>query len=258
MRSSRRAAGSRRPSCWSRRALTHGSPMPRWADPQPQHAARARRRRVPELDAGAHRLLQRVRGVLPRGRPPGQRAARARLPACPPLTRSGCSATWRCAGRSAPTPLTALRTAAVAALVADTDRSVAGAGAASASGPCTWTARPASTWLTARARSATRRRRPAAVAHRAGGDHRRAGGQRSGLPVDPDQAGRPRGGREPVKPGLTPAAVRTLHAAHRNLVSRVLGVPLRPGAIRAQGPGRLQAPAAQAGEAASAAGAAGR
>ena len=49
------------------------------------------------------------------------------------------------------------------------------------------------------------------------------------IPVKP---GRPRGGRPPVKPGLTPAAVRTLHAAHRRLVSHLLGTPLRPGALR--------------------------
>ena len=54
----------------------------------------------------------------------------------------------------------------------------------------------------------------------------------------PTKPGRPRGGREPVKPGLTPAAVRTLHAAHRALVSQVLGTPLRPGAFRASGPSR--------------------
>jgi hypothetical protein len=49
------------------------------------------------------------------------------------------------------------------------------------------------------------------------------------IPVKP---GRPRAGRPPVKPGLTPAAVRTLHAAHRRLVSHVLGIPLRSGALR--------------------------
>jgi len=48
----------------------------------------------------------------------------------------------------------------------------------------------------------------------------------------PTKPGRPRGGREPVKPGLAPAAVRTLHHAHRTLVSQVLGAPLRPGALR--------------------------
>lgn len=52
----------------------------------------------------------------------------------------------------------------------------------------------------------------------------------------PTKPGRPRGGRPPVKPGLTRAAVRTLHAAHRTLVSQVLGTPLRPGAFRAAGP----------------------
>jgi integrase len=48
----------------------------------------------------------------------------------------------------------------------------------------------------------------------------------------PTKPGRPRGGQPPVKPGLTPAAVRTLHHAHRVLVSQVLGAPLRPGALR--------------------------
>jgi len=51
----------------------------------------------------------------------------------------------------------------------------------------------------------------------------------------PTKPGRPRGGRPPVKPGVTRAAVRTLHAAHRTLVSRVLGTPLRPGAFRVSG-----------------------
>lgn len=53
------------------------------------------------------------------------------------------------------------------------------------------------------------------------------------IPVKP---GRPRGGRPPVKPGLKPAAVRTLHAAHRTLVSQVLGAPLRPGAFHVASP----------------------
>jgi len=52
----------------------------------------------------------------------------------------------------------------------------------------------------------------------------------------PTKPGRPRGGQEPVKPGLTPAAVRTLHSAHRTLVSQVLGTPLRPGAFRVRRP----------------------
>ena len=51
----------------------------------------------------------------------------------------------------------------------------------------------------------------------------------------PTKPGRPRGGRPPVKPGLTRAAVRTLHAAHRTLVSQLLGTPLRPGALRDHG-----------------------
>lgn len=48
----------------------------------------------------------------------------------------------------------------------------------------------------------------------------------------PTKPGRPRGGRQPVKPGLSPAAVRTLHAAHRSLVSQLLGGPMRPGTLR--------------------------
>ena len=48
----------------------------------------------------------------------------------------------------------------------------------------------------------------------------------------PTKPGRPRGGQPPVKPGLTRAAVRTLHAAHRTLVSQVLGGPMRPGVLR--------------------------
>ena len=51
----------------------------------------------------------------------------------------------------------------------------------------------------------------------------------------PTKPGRPRGGQPPVKPGLERAAVRTLHAAHRTLVSQVLGAPLRPGAFRDYG-----------------------
>jgi hypothetical protein len=133
---------------------------------------------------------------------------------------------------------TALRTAAVAALVADTDRSVAELarlsiralhldGAARVElpdGPCPLrdpTVQVLQRWLTARAEI---------IADLEGSDPGHLW-----IPVKP---GRPRGGREPVKPGLTPAAVRTLHSAHYNLVSRVLGVPLRPGAIRASGPAR--------------------
>jgi hypothetical protein len=50
------------------------------------------------------------------------------------------------------------------------------------------------------------------------------------IPVKP---GRPRGGRDPVRPGIEPAAVRTLHHSHRALVSQLLGTPLRPGTLRA-------------------------
>jgi integrase len=48
----------------------------------------------------------------------------------------------------------------------------------------------------------------------------------------PTKPGRPRGGAPPVKPGLSRAAVRTLHHAHRTLVSQVLGGPMRPGTLR--------------------------
>ncbi len=37
----------------------------------------------------------------------------------------------------------------------------------------------------------------------------------------PTKPGRPRGGRPPVKPGLSRAAVRTLHAAHRIGLARI-------------------------------------
>ncbi|WP_331759007.1 hypothetical protein OH782_42320 (plasmid) [Streptomyces sp. NBC_01544] len=47
----------------------------------------------------------------------------------------------------------------------------------------------------------------------------------------PTKPGRPRHGEEPPKPGLSRAAVRTLHAAHRTLVMQVFGAPLRPGAL---------------------------
>jgi hypothetical protein len=152
---------------------------------------------------------------------------------------------------------TALRTAAVAALVADTDRSVLDLARLSvkalhldgearvdlADGPCPLrdpTVQVLQRWLGARAEI---------IAELEGSD--------PGHLWIPTKPGRPRGGREPVKPGLTPAAVRTLHAAHRTLVSHVLGVPLRPGAIRAQGPSRAgQRPSA--GEAGGAAGTGGR
>jgi hypothetical protein len=149
---------------------------------------------------------------------------------------------------------TALRTAAVAALVADTDRSVLELARLSVralhldgearvdlpDGPCPLrdpTVQVLQRWLGARAEI---------IAELEGSD--------PGHLWIPTKPGRPRGGREPVKPGLTPAAVRTLHAAHRTLVSHVLGVPLRPGAIRAQGPSRTARP----GDSGPAAGAGGR
>jgi hypothetical protein len=48
----------------------------------------------------------------------------------------------------------------------------------------------------------------------------------------PTKPGRARGGVPSAKPGISPAAVRTLHASHRTLVSQLLGTPLRPGALR--------------------------
>jgi integrase len=127
---------------------------------------------------------------------------------------------------------TSLRTAAVAALVADTGRTVPELAHLKVSvlqldgephveledGPCPLSASTVhilTRWLRARA---------AIVAELEGSD--------PGHLWIPTKPGRPRGGREPVKPGLAPAAVRTLHAAHRTLVSQVLGSPLRPGALR--------------------------
>ena len=133
---------------------------------------------------------------------------------------------------------TSLRTAAVAALVADTGRSVPELAHLKVSamhldgdahvqlddrscplgGP---TVQILTRWLNVRA---------AIIAELEGSD--------PGYLWIPTKPGRPREGREPVKPGLTPAAVRTLHAAHRTLVSQLLGTPLRPGAFRAAGPSR--------------------
>ena len=136
---------------------------------------------------------------------------------------------------------TALRTAAVAALVADTERTVPELARLQIralhldgkapkvdldGGSCPLSAATVqilSRWLVARA---------AIIAELEGSD--------PGYLWIPVKPGRPRGGREPVKPGLTPAAVRTLHAAHRTLVSHVLGTPLRPGAFREAGPSHSQ------------------
>jgi site-specific recombinase XerD len=131
---------------------------------------------------------------------------------------------------------TSIRTAAVAALVADTGRTVPelarlnistlhledAAHVELADGSCplgTATVQILTRWLSARA---------GIIAELDGSD--------PGYLWIPTKPGRPRGGRKPVKPGLSRAAVRTLHAAHRTLVSQVLGTPLRPGALRAAAP----------------------
>ena len=128
--------------------------------------------------------------------------------------------------------LTALRTAAVAALVADTGRGVpelahltvsalhledqARVDLGDESCPLSEaTVHILTRWLAARA---------AIIAELEGSD--------PGHLWIPTKPGRSRGGRPPVKPGVTRAAVRTLHAAHRSLVSQLLGTPLRPGALR--------------------------
>ena len=130
---------------------------------------------------------------------------------------------------------TAVRTAALAALVADTGRGVPELAHLNVSalhldgdahveltdGPCPLggpAVQVLTRWLSARA---------AIVAELEGSD--------PGYLWIPTKPGRPRGCRPPVKPGLTRAAVRTLHAAHRTLVSQLLGTPLRPGALRDYG-----------------------
>ncbi len=130
---------------------------------------------------------------------------------------------------------TSLRTAALAALVADTGRGVpelarlnvsalhldGDASVEVTDGSCPLgaaTVQILTRWLRARA---------AIIAELDGSD--------PGHLWIPTKPGRPRGSRPPVKPGLTRAAVRTLHAAHRTLVSQLLGTPLRPGALRDHG-----------------------
>jgi len=130
--------------------------------------------------------------------------------------------------------LTALRTAALAALVADTGRGVPELASLSVSAlhldgtepradidgepfPLTSsTVHILTRWLAARA---------SIIAELEGSD--------PGHLWIPTKPGRPRGGVPAGKPGITPAAVRTLHASHRTLVSQMLGTPLRPGALRA-------------------------
>jgi hypothetical protein len=129
---------------------------------------------------------------------------------------------------------TALRTAAVAALVADTGRGVPELAGLTVSALHLSGGSPSvqlgedsfclgseavhvvSRWLSARA---------AIIAELEGSD--------PGFLWIPVKPGRPRGGDPPVKPGLVPAAVRTLHHAHRVYVSQMLGTPLRPGTLRA-------------------------
>jgi hypothetical protein len=130
--------------------------------------------------------------------------------------------------------MTALRTAAVAALVADTGRGVPEladlnisalhldgdeprADVDGESVPLTQaTVHILTRWLAARA---------SIVADLEGSD--------PGHLWIPTKPGRARGGVPSAKPGISPAAVRTLHASHRTLVSQLLGTPLRPGALRA-------------------------
>jgi len=130
--------------------------------------------------------------------------------------------------------ITALRTAAVAALVADTGHGVPELAALtvdalhlSGGSPTvevgdesfrlgTDAVHTVSRWLSARA---------ALIAELEGSD--------PGYLWIPVKPGRPRGGQPPVKPGLVPAAVRTLHHAHRVYVSQMLGTPVRPGTLRA-------------------------
>lgn len=130
--------------------------------------------------------------------------------------------------------MTALRTAAVAALVADTGRGVPELAELNIralhldgdqpraefdgeSFPLTnATVHILTRWLAARA---------SIVAELEGSD--------PGHLWVPTKPGRARGGVPSAKPGISPAAVRTLHASHRALVSQLLGTPLRPGALRA-------------------------
>jgi site-specific recombinase XerC len=132
--------------------------------------------------------------------------------------------------------MTALRTAAVAALVADTGRGVPELADLNISAlhldgdeprvdlegksvPLTQaTVHILTRWLAARA---------SIVADLEGSD--------PGHLWVPTKPGRARGGVPSAKPGISPAAVRTLHASHRALVSQLLGTPLRPGALRAAG-----------------------
>jgi hypothetical protein len=143
--------------------------------------------------------------------------------------------------------MTALRTAAVAALVADTGRGVPELADLNVSAlhldgdephadvegeqvPLTQaTVHILTRWLAARA---------SIVADLEGSD--------PGHLWIPTKPGRARGGVPSAKPGISPAAVRTLHASHRALVSQLLGTPLRPGALRAAAEPHLLAAPEQA------------
>jgi len=143
--------------------------------------------------------------------------------------------------------MTALRTAAVAALVADTGRGVPEladlnvralhldgddpyAEVEGESVPLTQsTVHILTRWLAAR---------ESIVADLEGSD--------PGHLWIPTKPGRARGGVPSAKPGINPAAVRTLHASHRALVSQLLGTPLRPGALRAAAEPHLLAAPEQA------------
>lgn len=138
--------------------------------------------------------------------------------------------------------MTALRTAAVAALVADTGRGVPELANLNVSAlhldgrepradvggepvPLTQaTVNILTRWLAARA---------SIVAELEGSD--------PGHLWIPTKPGRARGGVPSAKPGISPAAVRTLHASHRALVSQLLGTPLRPGALRAAAEAHMSA-----------------
>ncbi len=138
--------------------------------------------------------------------------------------------------------MTALRTAAVASLVADTGRGVPELADLNLSAlhldgdepradidgesfPLTRdTVHILTRWLAARA---------SIVADLEGSD--------PGHLWIPTKPGRARGGVPSAKPGINPAAVRTLHASHRALVSQLLGTPLRPGALRAAAAAHISA-----------------
>ena len=110
--------------------------------------------------------------------------------------------------------------------------------ATSTSARCTWTGTSRAPTSTASPCPLTPgdRAHPHPLARRPRVDRRRARGQRPGHLWIPTKPGRARGG-VPVGQARASAraAVRTLHASHRTLVSQLLGTPLRPGALRDHG-----------------------